>query len=655
MAKTFQKPAFYCGQCTNVLTDDATHCPDCEKRRPEKGWRSFQDGYDRWLGRILDDRYLITKRVGQGSVGSVYRAKSLAIERVFAIKIINLKQTPDGLSAEEIRARLNREVSVIGKLRNPHIVPFYETLELYDTFIGIVMDYVEGETLESLVNREHPMSFERIMNLLKQISNGLYEAHQAGMTHRDLKPENFMVERLPAQGDFLHILDFGIVRVEDGVSLTRGFLGTPLYASPEQATAGKIDHRSDLYSLGAVLFFMLTGQAPYQSENVYEILRSHVGADVPIPSGLRSDVPEFIDRLTTRLLAKRPQDRPSSLAEVITDINTFLLMSARDSSEYRTIRETDSSGNPPVAGTSTAGNETSDLDPVPQKKREASGAAIFKRAPTRGTIGKEIESYKRERENFKFDYTIKTESGIQPLGRGGEIVSCVSKDGTIISLNTDNEIWRYNDDKSLKIAHLSFSPTTINPVGEKIWAGSEDGKIIEVEAQGHEEEIFADVRRAPIRAIDFRAGVGLAGSDSGRVYLRKEDGIWMRIQNGPPVLGVAISQDGTVFAIALKTNEINIFRSSDPKRARVTHFSSPLPVRAMAFSTESQLLAVAFEDNSITIYNVIAGKPLSALKAEIGKILDLSFSANNQLIGFIEKDAMIYGVDLQRAFAEIQS
>lgn len=637
---TFEKPSCYCGKCTNILHADAQHCQDCKNPKPKRGWNSIQDGHDLWLGRILDDRYLITKRIGQGAVGSVYRAKSIAIERVFAIKIINLQQTPEGLGADEIRARLNREVSVIGKLRNPHIVPFYETLELYDTFVGIVMDYVQGETLELLIQNEHPLEIHRVMTLLKQIANGLYEAHAAGMTHRDLKPENFMVEKLPAQGDFLHILDFGIVSVDDGASLTSGFLGTPLYASPEQAIAGKIDNRSDIYSLGAVLFFMLTGRTPYQSNNVYEILRAHVGGPIPKPSSFRSEIPPFLDELTTKLLAKAPDDRPSSLAVVISDIDTFFEMESQESDEYQSFKR-------------SSGGDTSDLDPVPVKTK--TGAAIFKRAPTRGTVRNAIFENKNQRSQSDFDYTLKTETGIHPLGKTPGLVLCVSKAGTVVALNDKNEVWNFSSgSSSKKIAQMDFVPTTINPVGESIWAGTDDGRIIVID-DGNVEEIFADVRRAAISAIDFRADIAIAGSDSGRLYLKRENQLWGRIQDGPPVLRVAISQDATLFAVALKTKELNIYRVADPKRARVAHFSFLSDVRTMAFSVESQLLGVVFEDNSVSIYNVIAGRAISAIKAEIGKILDISFTQKNELIGYIEKDGTIYRVDLQRAFAEIGS
>ena len=262
-----------------VFPDDGV-CPACGET-PAGEWSSIQDGVDAWLGRVLDGRYVITQRVGHGAMGTVYKAESLAIARQFAVKVINFKEGASGLAPAQIRARLHREIEAIGRLRNPHIVPFYEVIELFDHFVGIVMDYIDGATIEDVVRIEGPLPVRRALQILRQVANGVHEAHEAGMIHRDLKPENVMLEVLPAGDDFAHVLDFGIVRIDDGVSMTKGFLGTPLYASPEQAMGGKIDRRSDVYSLGALTFFMLTSRAPFESTSVYEILQAHVRQPPP--------------------------------------------------------------------------------------------------------------------------------------------------------------------------------------------------------------------------------------------------------------------------------------------------------------------------------------------------------------------------------------
>jgi serine/threonine protein kinase len=274
---------------------------------------------DPWLGRVIDGRYLLTKRIGQGASASVYRSESMAISRQFAIKIIHPPRGNQGPSPEQIATRLEREIEALGRLRNPHIVRFYDVIELPLNHIGVVMDFVEGETLESLVLRGDYLPVSRACTLLRQIANGVYEAHLAGMTHRDLKPENVMVEQLPAGDDFVHVLDFGIVQVEGEASMTQGFIGTPLYASPEQAMGEEIDHRSDIYSLGAMFFFMLAGRPPFLGQNVMQVLRQHVEVTPPSISDLRSDmgVPDELELLIGRMLAKTVDQRPESLAEVI--------------------------------------------------------------------------------------------------------------------------------------------------------------------------------------------------------------------------------------------------------------------------------------------------------------------------------------------------
>lgn len=274
---------------------------------------------DPWLGRVIDGRYLLTKRIGQGASASVYRSESMAISRQFAIKIIHPPRGNQGPSPEQIATRLEREIEALGRLRNPHIVRFYDVIELPLNHIGVVMDFVEGETLESLVLRGDYLPVSRACALLRQIANGVYEAHLAGMTHRDLKPENVMVEQLPAGDDFVHVLDFGIVQVEGEASMTQGFIGTPLYASPEQAMGEEIDHRSDIYSLGAMFFFMLAGRPPFLGQNVMQVLRQHVEVTPPSISDLRSDmgVPDELELLIGRMLAKTVDQRPESLAEVI--------------------------------------------------------------------------------------------------------------------------------------------------------------------------------------------------------------------------------------------------------------------------------------------------------------------------------------------------
>lgn len=328
-------PGHFCHVCTSVAYEEDVACLECETARPEAGWPALGDGGDPWLGRVIDQRYLLTRRIGQGASASVYRAESLAIFRQFAVKVIHPPQVQGGLTLDQVTGRLQREIEALGRMRNPHIVRFYDVIELNRQQVAVVMDFVEGETLEELVTQDGALEVERACTLVRQLANGVYEAHLASLTHRDLKPENVMVERLPAGDDFVHVLDFGIVHMEGDVSLTQGFIGTPLYASPEQALGEGVDHRSDIYSLGAIFFFMLSGRPPFVGNYVMQVLRQHVEHPPPKLRSLRpeANIPVELEALVLQMLAKHPSQRPQTLAEVIRALDVLLLKMSTGTTE----------------------------------------------------------------------------------------------------------------------------------------------------------------------------------------------------------------------------------------------------------------------------------------------------------------------------------
>ena len=211
-------------------------------------------------------------------------------------------------------------------LRNPHIVRVYEMLEFDGGWMGLVMDHIDGQTIEHLVEHHGPLDVVRALRLARQFANGLSEAHDAGMIHRDIKPANLMVEPMPDGEDFAFILDFGVVRLDDEARMTTGFLGTPLFASPEQALMGELDARSDIYSLGATLFYMLTGRAPFESRDSIEALEAHIKQAAPTLAQARPDLrfPRRIEKLLADTLKKAPADRPQSLIEFIQVIESIL-------------------------------------------------------------------------------------------------------------------------------------------------------------------------------------------------------------------------------------------------------------------------------------------------------------------------------------------
>ncbi len=322
-----QQPTCFCRRCRAAAHAEEPACVYCGAPAPEKGWPPLADLGDPWLGRTIDGRYRVTRRIGRGTFADVYRIDSVSIARHFAIKIIDTDR--GDADPEAIIARLDREVDALSQLRNPHIVSFYEILDLGGGHIGVIMDLVDGVTLQQLVSQGQPLSTHRAYTILRQVANGLLEAHKRQMIHRDLKPDNIMVERLPAGDDFARILDFGVVSTTGSstVRLTHGFVGTPLYASPEQIQDLPLDWRSDIYSLGAILFFMLTGHPPFPSNNTYDVLRMHLEKPPPrlasvVPWGT---FPPSLEALVAAMLAKDRQVRPADLSLVIAALDRLTL------------------------------------------------------------------------------------------------------------------------------------------------------------------------------------------------------------------------------------------------------------------------------------------------------------------------------------------
>ena len=324
---TSQDFAHYCPVCTSCLRTTAASCPECGSPRPPDDWPRLDVSPFPFLGKVLDERYLLNQFLGDGATGYVYRAEAMQIRRHFAAKIVDTRRYGKPEFEQELLRRFRLEVEAMSRLRNPHVVAIYEAMQLRDNLFVLVMDFVDGRTLQELLDRVGRIKLERALDIVRQIANGLYEAHTLGFIHRDLKPDNIMIERLPASGFFARILDFGIVHMMDSVANTHGFRGTPLYASPEQCTGDPgINHRSDIYSLGCVFFHCITGRPPFPGTESLRVMDAHVNDAPPLVRDLLPDsrIPRRLDDLMQRMLAKDPAERPADLSEVIRDIDRLI-------------------------------------------------------------------------------------------------------------------------------------------------------------------------------------------------------------------------------------------------------------------------------------------------------------------------------------------
>lgn len=285
------------------------------------------------LGTVLGN-CTVQQLIGQGGMGAVYLAQQERPRRQVAIKVL---MSPTPLKPHQISAfleRFRRETDVAASLEHPNIMPVYEYGE-HNGLPYLVMPYISGGTLRDVMEREGKMSFTSAANYIEQMAGALDFAHARGMIHRDIKPANMLL----TPDSRLLLTDFGLVKIlsdqaSEQVKLTGvgAPVGTADYMSPEQAIGGVVDGRSDQYALGVVLFQMVTGTTPFQGEMPMQIVSQQLQAQPPAPRSLRPDLPEAAERVILRALAKRPEERFSSVQEFATAFRAALTEQPRTSS-----------------------------------------------------------------------------------------------------------------------------------------------------------------------------------------------------------------------------------------------------------------------------------------------------------------------------------
>jgi eukaryotic-like serine/threonine-protein kinase len=270
--------------------------------------------------------YHLGELLGRGGMGEVYKATHRMLARPAAIKLIHpqVLAARDRKSAGLAVARFKREAEAAAQLRSPHTVELYDFGETEDGTLYFVMELLEGMDLESLVRREGPLPEKRVIHILRQVCESLEEAHATGLVHRDIKPANIHVGRVGLRHDFVKVLDFGLVKSvvsppgEDSMATAAGLTpGTPAYMAPEMALGESIDGRADIYALGCVAYFLLTGQLVFEATNGLQLIAKHM-QEQPVPPSTRTelDVSPTFERVVLACLAKRREDRPQTAAEL---------------------------------------------------------------------------------------------------------------------------------------------------------------------------------------------------------------------------------------------------------------------------------------------------------------------------------------------------
>jgi serine/threonine-protein kinase len=302
-----------CAECHKEFADTSRFCPYCGSVATGGG----QVAADPYIGKSVAGKFMVEKLLGQGGMGKVYLAHNMVLDQKVVLKVLHREYAEDPDTVK----RFQHEGRAASRLRHPNVIQVLDFGAMDDGTLFMAMEYLPGCDLASIIQKEFPLGDRRIVRIGSQILHALTEAHAQNIIHRDLKPENVMIEQRRGETDFVKVLDFGIAKITDAkTKLTAAGLvcGTPEYMSPEQAKGADLDPRSDLYSVGVILYQMVTGLLPFESDTPVGFLMKHL-TDTPMPPSQKQpevEVPPELEALIMKALSKSPADRFANAEEM---------------------------------------------------------------------------------------------------------------------------------------------------------------------------------------------------------------------------------------------------------------------------------------------------------------------------------------------------
>ncbi len=347
------------------------------------------DALDPLVGQTLDGRFRVVDVIGKGAMGKVYRAVQVPLNRAVALKVLD--STYGAGREESFKQRFLVEAALTAKLNHPNTVRVVDYGSTKDGLFFLAMEYLDGETLEKLLSGG-ALPWHRALNIGLQMARALREAHELGVVHRDLKPANVLMLHADDDTDFVKVLDFGLVKsfvdgheLEGRAITQQGMLmGSPPYMAPEQGEKNRADPRSDIYSLGTMLFEMLTGKPPYTGTGALDIILKHVNEPIPamVTPGKFETLPEAFKAIVVKCLAKSPMDRFQSMDELILALQDVSVL-ARSSTQDMPATE----AAVPVVAPPTLDEPTPMLETAPPQRSNAPLLVGFFVAVVAGVLG----------------------------------------------------------------------------------------------------------------------------------------------------------------------------------------------------------------------------------------------------------------------------
>jgi serine/threonine-protein kinase len=588
------------------VTDLESQCPDARAAAEQLLQRQWLTAYqvEQLLSsepRLVVGPYLLLEVIGEGGMGQVFKARHSLLQRVVALKLIH----DDRLGREsEAVQRFEREARAAARLSHPHIVMIYDAGSAGSCYY-IAMEHIIGADLARLVREGGPLPVAQACDYIRQAALGLQHAHEHGMVHRDIKPSNLLLTRAT---NLVKILDLGLARFDEAdqtsTSLTREgvVIGTPDFIAPEQArNARKVDIRSDLYSLGASLYFLLTGEPPFPEGSAIEKLLKHQLDPPPLLHVIRPEIPRPVSTLVLKLLAKSPAERyqtPAELADALTALKE----------------------------NSTPSSVRVELPPAPAPRREPAPPPAMPPAPRIDTTPTPAPAPGQD----TVDLSEGSRSGTSRRGGGliaTELVRLTGHLGAVVAV-------------------------TFSHGRDTLASGGMDGSVrLWHFSQGAREALVLRKHLGTVSAIAFTNDDAVlatgSGSSDGQIWLGEVSGadpLDLAVLRGhaAPITALAFSSDHALLASASQDLTVRLWELGTQPRSRITLKGHSGPIRALAFSPDGARLASASSDGTVRLWDANRPRhPDLAVLPHSGGALAVCFSPDGELLAVGGGDGVV--------------